>query len=67
MDHSTDNNTLIETLLLERDELYQKLSRLRDNDKGTLEVAREKNREYETNWFKSSEVINKTREFTLKF
>ena len=47
MDHSTDNNTLIETLLLERDELYQELSRLRDNDKGTLEVVREKNREYE--------------------
>lgn len=34
-----DKDTLMETLLLERDEMYQELSRLREVDKGGLEKA----------------------------
>ncbi len=37
MDKSSDKDTLIETLLQERDELYQELSRLRQSDGGNLE------------------------------
>jgi transposase len=37
VDKTTDKDTLIETLLQERDELYQELSRLRQSDGGTLE------------------------------
>ena len=47
MDLNADTNKLVETLLLERDELYQEVSRLQNNDTGELERAREKNREYE--------------------
>jgi transposase len=44
---SADTTKLIETLLLERDELYTEVSRLRNSDAGALEATREKNREYE--------------------
>jgi hypothetical protein len=37
VDKSSDKDTLIETLLQERDELYQELSRLRQSDGGDLE------------------------------
>jgi transposase len=37
VDKTTDKDTLIETLLQERDELYQELSRLRESDGGALE------------------------------
>ena len=37
VDKSSDKDTLIETLLQERDELYQELSRLRESDGGNLE------------------------------
>jgi len=37
VDKSSDKDTLIETLLQERDELYQELSRLRQSDGGNLE------------------------------
>jgi len=47
VDLNADTNKLVETLLLERDELYQEVSRLQNNDTGELERAREKNREYE--------------------
>lgn len=43
----TDKDALIETLLQQRDELYQELSRLRDIDQGALEKAEEKNERYE--------------------
>ena len=46
MDNSTDKDTLIETLLQERDELYQELSKLRQTSGGALEhyedIIREK-------------------------
>jgi transposase len=44
---NADTTKLIETLLLERDELYTEVSRLRKSDAGALESAVEKNREYE--------------------
>lgn len=37
VDKHSDKDTLIETLLQERDELYQELSRLRESDGGNLE------------------------------
>ena len=37
MDKTTDKDTLIETLLQERDELYQELSKLRQSSGGALE------------------------------
>jgi len=42
-----DKDTLIETLLQERDDLYLELSKLRDIDKGALERAENKNQRYE--------------------
>jgi transposase len=47
VDKLTDKDTLIETLLLERDELYQQLSKLRQADGGALERAEKKNARYE--------------------
>ena len=47
MENTTDKDTLIETLLLERDELYQELSKLRQADDGALERAEKKNAHYE--------------------
>ena len=43
----TDKDALIQTLLLERDELYQELSKLRQADGGALEKAERKNARYE--------------------
>jgi transposase len=48
VDNITDKDTLIETLLQERDELYLELSRLREIDKGALEKAEKKNERYES-------------------
>jgi len=42
-----DKDTLIETLLQERDDLYLELSRLREIDNGALERAEQKNVHYE--------------------
>lgn len=39
VDNKTDNDTLIEALLQERDEMYLELSRLREIDNGALEKA----------------------------
>ena len=47
MDNLTDKDTFIETLLQERDELYQELSKLRQADGGALEKAEKKNERYE--------------------
>ena len=42
MDNLADKDTFIETLLQERDELYQELSKLRQNDGGALAQAEKK-------------------------
>lgn len=47
MDLHTDANKLIEELLLERDKLYQEVSRLQNTDADALEASLKKNREYE--------------------
>lgn len=47
VDKITDKDALIETLLQERDELYQELSKLRQADGGALERAEKKNARYE--------------------
>jgi len=47
VDNKADNDTLIEALLLERDELYQELSKLRQSEGGALEKAEKKNAHYE--------------------
>ncbi|MCG8700638.1 MAG: IS66 family transposase [Bacteroidales bacterium] len=47
MDRHADINELVESLLLERDELYRQVSRLRNSDAGALEASEQKNREYE--------------------
>ena len=39
VDNKTDKDTLIEALLQERDEMYQELSRYRENDNGALDKA----------------------------
>ncbi len=48
MDNSTDKDTLIEALLLERDELYQELSSLREIDRGALAKSEKKDQEFES-------------------
>jgi transposase len=48
VDNITQKDTLIEALLLERDELYQELSGLREIDKGALAKAEKKNQEFES-------------------
>ena len=47
MNNKSDKDALIEALLLERDELYQELSKLRQADGGALEKAEKKNARYE--------------------
>ena len=47
MDNKADKDAFIETLLQERDELYQELSKLRQADGGALEKAEKKNARYE--------------------
>lgn len=47
MENKADKDALIETLLQERDELYQELSKLRQADGGALEKAEKKNAHYE--------------------
>ena len=47
MDLNKNRTALAEELLLERDELYREVSRLRKSDAGALEASRQKNLEYE--------------------
>ncbi len=47
MSNTPDQSAFIETLLQERDELYQELSKLRQADGGALEKAGKKNAHYE--------------------
>lgn len=44
---ASNKDKLVETLLQERDELYQELSRLRESDNGSLDAAEKKNERYE--------------------
>ncbi len=44
---SSEKDKLVESLLQERDELYQELSRLRESDNGSLDHAEKKNERYE--------------------
>ncbi len=57
MELNTDTIKLIETLLLERDELYIEVSRLRNSDAGALEASEQKNREYEAKLKKQDSLI----------
>jgi transposase len=50
---------LVETLLLERDELYTEVLRLRNSDAGALEATREKNREYESKLKEQEDLIKR--------
>ncbi|MBN2236584.1 MAG: IS66 family transposase [Bacteroidales bacterium] len=59
MEQNADTTRLIETLLLERDELYTEVSRLRNSDAGALEAARDKNREYEAKLKEQESLIKK--------
>lgn len=52
-----DTTKLIETLLLERDELYTEVSRLRNSDIGTLEASQQKNSEYEAKLKQQESII----------
>jgi transposase len=57
--NKADKDVLIETLLLERDELYQELSKLRQIDGGALEKAEKKNAHYEKVIKEKDHIIKK--------
>jgi transposase len=57
--NKADKDELIETLLLERDELYQELSKLRQIDGGALEKAEKKNAQYEKVIKEKDQIIKK--------
>lgn len=57
MDLNADTNKLIEELLLERDELYQQVSRLQNTDADALKESQEKNRQYEAVLEEKDKVI----------
>ena len=59
MDNKPDKDTLIETLLQERDELYQELSKLRLADRGALEQAQNQNAHYQEVIKSKDETIKK--------
>jgi transposase len=47
VENNTDKDTLIESLLLERDELYQELSKLRESDKVAIDKKETKNEHFQ--------------------
>ncbi|HYW97250.1 MAG TPA: IS66 family transposase [Bacteroidales bacterium] len=55
----SDKDRLVETLLQERDELYQELSRLREIDNGALDRAEKKNERYEAKIKEKDDTIKK--------
>jgi transposase len=59
VDNITDKDSLIETLLQERDELYQELSSLRLVDKGSLAEAEKKNAKYQEVIKEKDQLIKK--------
>lgn len=66
MDLNKDNIKLIETLLLERDELYTEVSRLRNSDTGTLETTKQQKCEYQAEIEEKDKLIAKQKEQILK-
>jgi len=56
---SSEKDKLVDTLLQERDELYQELSRLRKSDNGSLDQAEKKNERYEAVIKEQDDEINK--------
>lgn len=62
MELNADNTKLIETLLLERDELYTEVSRLRNSDAGALETSEQQNRVYEAKIEEKDSLIAKQNE-----
>ena len=56
---SSEKDKLVDTLLQERDELYQELSRLRKSDNGSLDQAEKKNERYEAVIKEQDDKINK--------
>jgi len=57
--NTPDQSAFIETLLQDRDELYQELSKLRQADDGALEKAEKKNAHYEKVIKEKDLIINK--------
>lgn len=66
MDPIKDKDTLIEALLLERDELYQELSKLRQLDQGALEQAEKKSVHYQEIIKEKDQVIQNLKEGVIK-
>lgn len=62
MELNANNINLIETLLLERDELYTEVSRLRKSGAGAFEASEQQNREYEAKIAKQEGIITKQEE-----
>ena len=59
MHNLADKDAFIETLLLERDELYQELSRIRQIDQGALAQAEKKNTQYQEVIKEKDQLIKK--------
>ena len=59
MHNLADKDAFIETLLLERDELYQELSKLRQIDNGALVQAEKKNTQYQEVIKEKDQLIKK--------
>ena len=62
MSQNIDNETLIQQLLQERDEMYCELSRLRQADNGYQEALKAQNKEQEALLHKKEEMIQKQAE-----
>lgn len=58
-DFSTDNNLLVQELLQERDELFQKLCRLQKINEDTLEVLQAQNQKLSTEVAQKDQEIKK--------
>jgi len=65
-DLNKDKDALIETLLLERDELYQELSKLRQIDKGALVQAEKRNAQYQDIVKEKDQLIKKLTDEVIK-
>ncbi len=59
IDSTANNNHLVQSLLQERDELFQELSRLRKIDNGALDILEAENKELTTIIAKKDNQINK--------
>jgi len=66
VENPSDKDALIESLLLERDELYQELSKLRQIDKGALEQAEKKSAHYQGIIEQKDQVIKKLTDQVIK-